>query len=387
MIKTGFFLTFNWKNVLLVCILSVLSLFVSVLHGAEGAESKGSNQSRDGGVGKAGAIAETPEAGFSGKAEIGGAAEKAVPEGAGGVAAEPDAAEKAAPGKAAVIADVSAAAGKAGAGAAASREPSDDGAGPVVDGGMRKSAGEGFVAPAPDGGGSGEEDANVSAEVDNLRREIARLKLELAKSEAEKSAAVAELEMVRNGLGELLEKLQEKDGELERFRLKFAGMLEYDGQREPGEREAQLLNRLRELAVRGEALTQSLSVFCKQADSLIEVAPPGEVRLAQLLVARDSMLGELRKFSVAAGNAKLDTQVKRTRVYQVARDLGLVILPVGINHGAFNGLIMYGVGKDPVRLRIVSVRPNVSAAAVISGDISHVAPGMELIAEVNKENK
>ncbi|MEA4862110.1 MAG: hypothetical protein VB042_02260 [Victivallaceae bacterium] len=341
MTKTGIFLLGDWKNAVMVCILSVLSLFVPVLQGAEGADSIESNESRDGGVGKAGAIAEAPEPGFGGKAEFGGGAEKSAP---GGV-------------------------------------------GPAGDGGVRKSAGVGSDAPAAGGGERREEDANVSSEVDDLRREIAQLKMELAKSEAEKSAAVAELEMVRNGLGELLEKLQEKDGALERFQLKFAGMLEYDGQREPGEREVQLLNRLRELAVRGEALTQSLSDFCKQADSLMEVAPPGEVRLAQLLVARDAVLGELRKFSVAAGNAKLDTQVKRTRVYQVARDQGLVILPVGINHGAFNGLMLYGVGKDPVQVRIVCVWPNVSAAAVVSGEISQVTPGMELYADMNKVNK
>ncbi len=341
MTKTGIFSLGDWKNILMVCILSVLSLFVSVLYGAERADGIESSESRDGGVGKAGVIAETPEPGNCGKAEPGGEAEKSA----------------------------------------------RNGAGPAGDGGVRKSAGAGFDAPAADAGGGREEDANVSSEVENLRREVARLKMELAKSEAEKSAAVAELEMVRNGLGELLEKLQEKDGALERFQLKFAGMLEYEGQREPGEREVQLLNRLRELAVRGEALTQSLSDFCKQADSLIEVAPPGEVRLAQLLVARDAVLGELRKFSVAAGNAKLDAQVKKTRVYQVERDLGLVILPVGINHGAFNGLMLYGGGKAPVQVRIVSVRPNVSAAAVTGGDISQVTPGMELYADVNKVNK
>jgi len=148
-----------------------------------------------------------------------------------------------------------------------------------------------------------------------------------------------------------------------------------------------LLNRLKELAARGESLTQSLSEFCKQADSLMEVAPPGEVRMAQLLVARDALLGELRKFSVAAGNAKLDTQVKRIRVYQVERDLGLVVLPVGINQGAFNGLILYGVGKAPVRVRIVCVRSNVSAAAVVGGNISEITPGMEFYADMNKVNK
>jgi hypothetical protein len=61
----------------------------------------------------------------------------------------------------------------------------------------------------------------------------------------------------------------------------------------------------------------------------------------------------------------------------VDQKLSIVILSVGSARGAFPGLI-YRTGKNgATRLRIVHVRPFVAAAAVLSGNITDLAPGME----------
>ncbi|MDD4817380.1 MAG: hypothetical protein PHI85_05365 [Victivallaceae bacterium] len=248
-----------------------------------------------------------------------------------------------------------------------------------------ETVGEQAEARKDAGGG----DANAGGGTEALKREIAGLKLKVETGEAENAALRSELDLVRKGLGELLDKLQEKDRRLQALELKYAELLEPEGTG-GGEREVRLMARLNELTNRGEALARSLSEYCKQADSLMEVSGVDELRKAQLLVARDSLLGELRKFSVASGGVEVenpDVPFKSTRVYSVNRDLGLVVLPVGINHGAFHGLLLYGVGKAPVQLRIVSVRPFVSGAVVISGDIADVTGGMELVADVNKIQK
>ncbi len=232
-------------------------------------------------------------------------------------------------------------------------------------------------------------DAKAGGETEALKREIAGLKLKVETGEAENAALRSELDLVRTGLGELLDKLQEKDRRLQSLELKYAALLEPEGTG-GGEREVRLMERLDELAKRGEALARSLSEFCRQADSLLSASGVDELRKAQFLVSRDTLLGELRKFSVASGNVEVEcpeVPFESTRVFSVNRDLGLVVLPVGINHGVFHGLRLYGVGKAPVQLRIVSVRPFVSGAVVISGDIADVTGGMELVADVNKIQK
>ena len=57
-------------------------------------------------------------------------------------------------------------------------------------------------------------DAELQAELIRLNDELAALKAKVAGIEAERSAALAELDLVRSGLGELLEKLHDKDQQL-----------------------------------------------------------------------------------------------------------------------------------------------------------------------------
>ena len=65
-------------------------------------------------------------------------------------------------------------------------------------------------------------DAELQAELIRLNDELAALKAKVAGIEAERSAALAELDLVRSGLGELLEKLHDKDQQLSALQLKFA---------------------------------------------------------------------------------------------------------------------------------------------------------------------
>ena len=227
-------------------------------------------------------------------------------------------------------------------------------------------------------------DAELQAELIRLNDELAALKAKVAGIEAERSAALAELDLVRSGLGELLEKLHDKDQQLSALQLKFAGMLDAGGRSESGEREVQLMGRYKALVDQGGALALRFTEFCKKVDSLASAMDLDEVQRAELRLTMENLSGELQKFSVALDSGSEEASFRNTRILAINRDLGLVVLPVGINHGVFNGLMMYPVGDPSTALRIISVRPNVSGAIVVSGEISRLSSGQEVRADREK---
>ena len=227
-------------------------------------------------------------------------------------------------------------------------------------------------------------DAELQAELIRLNDELAALKAKAAGMEAERSAALAELDLVRSGLGELLEKLQDKDQQLSALQLKFAGMLDSGGRGGSGEREVQLMGRYKALVDQGGALALRFTEFCKKVDSLTAEMGLDEVQRAELRLTMENLSGELQKFSVALDSGSEGASFRNTRILALNRDLGLVVLPVGLNHGVFNGLTMYPVGDRSTELRIISVRPNVSGAIVVAGDINRLSSGQELRADREK---
>jgi len=227
-------------------------------------------------------------------------------------------------------------------------------------------------------------DAAHLAEIRTLQNRVAELKVEHERSEAEKSAALSELGIVRNGLGELLEKLQENERRSVGLQSGFAAMLDSSGADGSAVTAARLLQRWQSLAVQGQELEKSIARYCSEIDSLIGDLPLTEMQRAELQLAADNLKNELRKFNVATKAGDGVDKLDKTRIYAVNPDLGVVVLPVGIDHGTFNGLTLYGAGENPVEVRIVSVRARVSAAVLINGNITGVAPGTVLHVDVNK---
>lgn len=227
-------------------------------------------------------------------------------------------------------------------------------------------------------------DAKHRADMRELMEENARLKVEQEKQAAELSATKAELEVVRNGLGELLEKLHESEEKNKTIQTRFAGMLDFRTSDE-SRLTVRLLEQWQKLSEQGETLSGRVSTYCSQIDSLIADVELTEIQQAELRLALDGLNNELRKFSMATQTSEKSKILDGIRVFAVYPEIGVVVLPVGINHGVFNGLVLYGKGsEEPIRLRIISVRSQMSAAIVLNSDISMLASGMELHVDVNK---
>ena len=188
--------------------------------------------------------------------------------------------------------------------------------------------------------------------------------------------------------GELLEirkQLEKQNRENLALRLWLAGVPAEGTVRKDGKREDQLLKSMGFLLKSGNELALKTTAFCEEVRKLLKELPLGKVRQADILLKLDfaaeaaqRMIG-LTEYELSDGGNS--GTLRKCRILAVDQKLSVVILSVGSAKGAFPGLI-YRTGKNgATRLRIVNVRPFVAAAAVLSGNITDLAPGMEAATE------
>lgn len=184
--------------------------------------------------------------------------------------------------------------------------------------------------------------------------------------------------------GELLEirkELEKQNRENLALRLWLAGVPAEGTVRKDGRREEQLLKSMGFLLQSGSELALKTTAFCEEVRALLREMPIGKVRQADILLKLDFASDAARRMigltEYGLAGKENDGTLKKCRILAVNRELSIAVLSVGSAKGAFPGLI-YRTGKNgATRLRIVSVRPFVAAAAVLSGNIADLAPGME----------
>ena len=221
-------------------------------------------------------------------------------------------------------------------------------------------------------------DAELQAEIMRLQRELAAMKTQVATSEAEKNAALAERDMMSNGLGRLLEELQNKDRRIAALQLRLAGMLDTGGESDTEQMLSGVLRRYGALAEQGGVLGERVAQFCSKIDDLLAKSELSSVELAEYKLGIDLINRELQKFGSASAPADRALGINNARIVTVNRELGVVVLSVGSNQGAFQGLTLRPVGDETTRLTVVNVRAEVCAAVVSEGEIVTLAPGMEV---------
>ena len=237
-----------------------------------------------------------------------------------------------------------------------------------------------------DGGFSGvrvrvrPEDAQRQQELDALRREAAEAAKSLARLEQENRSLCEAGQRSQRELIEITNKYQKQNEQYRQLRLVLSGALASGQVRSAGEREEQLLRAMNDTAESGRALALKTVEFCELVEAQTGDQPLGKVKQAEIRLRADELKSESRRFIALTAAEKDEQSLEKCRILAVDRELSVVVLPVGTVHGAFNGL-MYYVGKDEAALRVVSVRPFVAAAQLVSGNIDAIAPGMEAVTQ------
>ncbi len=223
------------------------------------------------------------------------------------------------------------------------------------------------------------EDAEKFSEISRLRRELAEKSAEVTRLRVENAALKSENASSRQELLELLNKYQRENGSFRSLRLVLADALSNGKVQSADHREEQLTAALRKTIENGGALALSSSRLSELADESLKHSSLPPVKQSELALAAEKVRRDVRSFLSTSGVMGTDRKLDKCRILAVDHDLAMVVLPVGQVHGAFNGLL-FQAGKKPTTLKVVSVRPFVAAAVVVSGDIAELSPGMEAAA-------
>ena len=135
------------------------------------------------------------------------------------------------------------------------------------------------------------------------------------------------------------------------------------------------------IAFAGGQLALEAVSFSETVEELLRELPVGKTRQAEVRLKLDALVRDSRRF-IAMSELRKETgngsdMLRTCRVLSVNRELNIAILSVGADQGAFAGM-MYRVKDKDEWLKVISVRPTIAAALLISGNIENLAPGMEL---------
>jgi hypothetical protein len=189
-------------------------------------------------------------------------------------------------------------------------------------------------------------------------------------------------ELLRKELIGITKNFQAQNESYRRLQLSIAATIASSKMEAASFREGQLVQTLNDVFDNGRKLALQSIEFCDIVDSLLKQMPIGKVRKAEINLRAEELKKGARKLNTLADLKVRQKPVNRCRILAVNKDLQVVVLPVGSVHGVFIGLNYYA-GKKKELLRIITVRPFVSAAIPDKGNIEGLAPGMEVISDAN----
>lgn len=187
-----------------------------------------------------------------------------------------------------------------------------------------------------------------------------------------------EFQAMRRELAALLQRAEAQQEEYRRLQVSAAALVA--GAEAPEQRlaAAELLAVLAEVKQAGQALVTELIEVCRMLDAALdaETMPAAERARIRARLAGLRATGERFGARIRAPE-ELGGPVATCRILAVDDRLQVVVLAAGSVQGIGCGLgLRAGGGATTVRLRVIAVRPQVSAALVVEGDLDQLATGM-----------
>ncbi len=189
------------------------------------------------------------------------------------------------------------------------------------------------------------------------------------------------LDAARRENADLMVRCRRAEDDLETLRLRVANLL---GGRSESERDRHLKEALASL----RAVRESESDLCRQVrtfktylETVLDVLRPSRPLRREILARYDKVLGACERLErqppVVAGRGGMVDGRLECRVLAVNDDLQTVVLDAGSTSGLRVGAAarVMSQGREVAGLRVVEVRPRLSAAVPISGSLRNIAPG------------
>lgn len=228
-------------------------------------------------------------------------------------------------------------------------------------------------------------DAKKLDQLTELRKELGEAQREMAKLTGKYRGLEKDHELLRKELIETTKNFQTQNESYRRLQLSIAATIASSKMEAATFREGQLAQTLNDVFDNSRTLALRSVEFCEFVDSLLKQMPIGKVQKAEITLRIEELKKGARKMTTLADLEFRQKPVDRCRILAVNKDLQIVVLPVGSVHGVSIGLNYY-IGKT-AQLRIIMVRPFVSAAVPEKGNIESLAPGMEAVTDANTVNK
>ena len=225
-------------------------------------------------------------------------------------------------------------------------------------------------------------DANAKLRETEMARtaaeqQCAELSLALVRTERE-------LERQRAKSAELLLKCKGLQDELDGLQGRVAPLLLEESKGSSGEAMAAVLAGLEERQAEARRLTTAVRDFGKYLPPILETLPVSEAlrreiqgRVTELARACDRLEALPPLVARRGGSEGAPTDC---RVLSVNLDLGVVALDAGASAGMRAGTVWQVLDREKpaARIRIIEVRPGISAAQVLEGSVTRLAPGMKV---------
>lgn len=226
--------------------------------------------------------------------------------------------------------------------------------------------------------------AELQAQLDEavVARNVAEQRC--AELRASLAQARKDLEALRGRYAELLVKSRSRELELEELRIGVTGLLFEPGEDSGAVVAAQAVRALRDLQKANAALYTGVQQFAEYLRGVIDALQPSAAVRREIGLRLDALEGlaaeaERSPSTVAWRGGNQGRSRRECRVLAVSDEFQLVILDIGAADGARLGMLWEIHGEEAKAgqiLRLVDVRPSLSAAVPTSGEMAGIAPGM-----------
>ena len=191
-----------------------------------------------------------------------------------------------------------------------------------------------------------------------------------------------ELEKQRQRYAELLVKAKKVQEELDAMQARAAVLLLDQAKAGDGKSVAEVLAGLENRQAEVQKLTQGVREFGKYVQTVLDAAGASSALKQDVQTKFAGLIRTCNRLDalppLVAGRGGDINVPRECRVLSVGRELGVVVLDAGSSSGVRTGSLWRIMDGEKVlaRLRVVEVRPGLSAAVPVEGQLSALAPGM-----------
>ncbi len=197
--------------------------------------------------------------------------------------------------------------------------------------------------------------------------------------EAELTVLKEELSVMRKELADVLKESEKRDAEYARLKASIAASLAEGNRKSYDKSGTEVLKALTEVSEKGEALVTDSAKFCDFIEALLNKEEISDVEKVRAKFRMSKLRSTAEIFYARIQKPRQGKLFKKCRILTVNDKLQVVILNVGSVYGIRNGLLLKSEKNRAIKLKVIAVRPFISGAIVLEGNIADLAPGQNVL--------